>query len=96
MAEFFKSVCIVVLVTILLFVAINVGSYVYLEMNPIGEKVKTYFVGRNSDEGLRFRKEIFDTDDETLLDGYADAPGIRPPLFYILLKAGAALTIRLV
>lgn len=78
MTGYIKSFCIAAFVTIILFFLINVGSHIYLDRNLAVGKKGDYFVGRKSDKGVDIRKKIFGTDDQVLLDAYANPPGIRP------------------
>ena len=65
-------------VSFLLFVLINVGAFVYLDNFPLYEEEKDLFVQRFSDAGLDIRRQVFEIDDRSTLDSYANPPGIRP------------------
>ena len=73
-----KTACVIVAITLLLFVAINTGAYLYLEHHPLSETDARYFLDEASSKGIAIRKRIFNTNDERLLDAYVNAPGIRP------------------
>jgi len=73
-----RTTCLIVAITILLFIAINIGAYFYLKSNPISTQDDHLFLDEDSSEGLDIRKKIFNTNDESLLSSYADSPGIRP------------------
>ena len=75
---FFKTACVVVAITIVLFVVVNIGAQLYLNGHPISVADKPLFLDAESSEGVEIRKRIFNTDDERLLASYANAPGIRP------------------
>ncbi len=72
------TACIIVAITLLLFVAINTGAYLYLEHHPLSEINTHYFLDEASSEAIAIRKRIFNTNDERLLEAYVNAPGIRP------------------
>ena len=73
-----KTACVVIVITMLFFFVINVGSCIYLESDAIGEQEKSHFLGKKSSKGIEIRRKIFNTDNEELLDEYASPPGIRP------------------
>ena len=75
---FFKTTCVIVAITLLLFIAINTGAQLYLDRHPLSVTDTRFFLDEESSEGIAIRKRIFNTNDERLLEAYVDAPGIRP------------------
>lgn len=75
---FFKTTCVIVAITLLLFIAINTGAQLYLDRHPLSLTDTRFFLDEESSEGIAIRKRIFNTNDERLLEAYVDAPGIRP------------------
>ena len=73
-----KTTCVIVAITLLLFIAINAGAQLYLEQHPLFVTDTRYFLDEESSEGIAIRKRIFNTNDERLLKAYVNAPGIRP------------------
>ena len=73
-----KTTCVIVAITLLLFIAINAGAQLYLEQHPLSVTDMRYFLDEESSEGIAIRKRIFNTNDERLLKAYVNAPGIRP------------------
>jgi hypothetical protein len=73
-----KTACVIVAITLLLFIAINIGAHFYLKSNPIAVTDESFFLDEGSSEGIAIRKRIFNTSDASLLENYANAPGIRP------------------
>jgi hypothetical protein len=55
-----------------------VGAYYYLEHYQFKDEEASFFVSSRSPQGLEIRKKVFNSDDETLLEAYTRAPGIRP------------------
>ena len=70
--------CVIVAITLLLFIAINTGAQLYLEHHPLSVTDTRYFLDEKSAKGVAIRKRIFNTNDERLLEAYVNAPGIRP------------------
>lgn len=77
-AAFFKTTCVIIVITLLLFVAINTGAQLYLDHHPLSVKDTRYFLDEKSAKAIAIRKRIFNTNDERLLEAYVNAPGIRP------------------
>jgi hypothetical protein len=75
---FFRNTCLIVAITLLLFIAINTGAQLYLELHPLSVTDTRYFLDEESSEAIAIRKRIFNTNDEHLLEAYVNAPGIRP------------------
>ncbi len=76
--ELIDTACVIVAITIVLFLAINIGAHFYLKSHPIAVISESYFLDEESSEGIEIRKRIFNTNDESLLESYVHAPGIRP------------------
>jgi hypothetical protein len=74
----FRTACVIVAITLLLFIAINTGAHIYLKHHPISVTNKPLFLDEESSAGIAIRKRIFNTNDEHLLEAYVNAPGIRP------------------
>ncbi|MCG6900377.1 MAG: hypothetical protein LJE75_10310 [Gammaproteobacteria bacterium] len=74
----FKTTCVIAAITLLLFIAVNIGAQLYLEHHPLSVSDARYFLDEESAEGIAIRKRIFNTNDEHLLEAYVSAPGIRP------------------
>ena len=53
---FFKTACVVVAITIVLFVLVNLGAQLYLNGHPISVADKPLFLDAESSEGLEIRK----------------------------------------
>ena len=65
-----KTTCVIVAITLLLFIAINAGAQLYLEQHPLSVTDMRYFLDEESSEGIAIRKRIFNTNDERLLKAY--------------------------
>lgn len=68
----------VILISLVLFLVINVVAYWYLAKGDGGKGQQSLYVHKKSDEGVRLRKEVFGTEDVNLLRKYATPPGFSP------------------
>ena len=73
-----RTACVIFVITLLLFIAINTGAHLYLEHHPLSVTDTRYFLDEKSAKAMTIRKRIFNTNDERLLEAYVNAPGIRP------------------
>lgn len=77
-AKYTRDAGIILAISLFLLIAINWAAYYYLEHTANLDEEASLFISSRSAQGLEIRKRVFNTEDETVLEAYTQAPGIRP------------------